>query len=248
MYYIWTSLRCLYIIYTKMAELNTNFRSAVRDLIYMLERGYPKPPSIDLVGNRYSLNHVERMLLFRGVFDEKTCGKRRKKCVESNAVSASLLLIDGFNVLLTVESYLKGLLVFRSLDGFVRDVSEVYKSYRESKTTVHATDFLVWFIKKRSGKTALYFDATTAASSQCASLIAKRAEKTASCLDISIAKSVDHELLERSRSTSGVVVATSDTEILDRADTAIDIPHCIIEKKFDKTILDLGSFLEDRIR
>lgn len=240
-----------YIIYTNMAELNINFGIAAGDLIFILDRGYPKSPSIDLVGNRYRLNRTERMLLYRGVFDTKSSLSRQEKLVEIEKASESYLLIDGFNVLITIESYLQGFLVFTASDGYVRDVSEVYGNYRPDKSTVRALDLLAGFIRERKGQTTILLDKRADASSECASLIEKKVDNTPSAPEVLIENALDRKLVERSRQPGGkpdAVVATSDTEVLDRVQKACDIPCWIIEKRFKKTVFDLGSLIKAPVR
>jgi hypothetical protein len=214
-----------------MKELNTYFGSAVGDLIYMLDRSYPKSPSIDLVGNRYSLNRTERLLLYRGIFDGKSSRRRGEKRV----------------VLITLESYLQGLLVFLSLDGYVRDVSEYYGSYKPGKNTVHAVDLLIGCIEERSGKTAIFLDRNAAASSECTAMIEDRAKKTPPALELFTISNPDRVLVERSASMHRAAVATSDTEILDQIKMAIDIPQWIIKSKPAKNVLDLCSFVKEPV-
>jgi hypothetical protein len=230
-----------------MKELNTYFGSAVGDLIYMLDRSYPKSPSIDLVGNRYSLNRTERLLLYRGIFDGKSSRRRGEKRVEVDTASSSPLLIDGLNVLITLESYLQGLLVFLSLDGYVRDVSEYYGSYKPGKNTVHAVDLLIGCIEERSGKTAIFLDRNAAASSECTAMIEDRAKKTPPALELFTISNPDRVLVERSASMHRAAVATSDTEILDQIKMAIDIPQWIIKSKPAKNVLDLCSFVKEPV-
>ena len=240
-----------YIIYTNMAELNTNFGIAAGDLIFMLDRGYPKSPSIDLVGNRYGLDRTERMLLYRGVFDTKSSLSRREKLVEIDNISESCLLIDGFNVLITIDSYLQGLLVFAASDGYVRDVSEVYGNYRPDKSTVRALDLIAGFIGERKGSTTILLDKRADASSECASLIEKKAGRVPFPPEVLIVTALDHKLVERSCCAGGkpeAVVATSDTEVLDRIQKACDIPCWIIEKRFKKIVFDLGSLIKTPVR
>jgi len=229
-----------------MAELNTNFGIAAGDLIFMLDRGYPKSPSIDLVGNRYRLNRTERMLLYRGAFDTKSSLSRQEKLVEIDNVSESYLLIDGFNVLITIESYLKGLLVFAASDGYVRDVSEVYGNYRPGKSTVRALDLLAGFIGERKGSTTVLLDKRVDASLECASLIEKKADRAPSAPEVLIENALDRKLVERSNPDT--VVATSDTEVLDRVQKACDIPCWAIINKLNKTVFDLGSLIKAPFR
>lgn len=43
---------------------------AVRGYRFLLDRGYPVQATIKLVGDRFRLDEVERVVLFRGVLDQ----------------------------------------------------------------------------------------------------------------------------------------------------------------------------------
>ncbi len=45
-----------------------DLQEAAEDFRYLLNRGYPRKATLELVGNRYGLTFDERHLLHRGVF------------------------------------------------------------------------------------------------------------------------------------------------------------------------------------
>ena len=94
-----------------MKVLHKKIGLAVQDLLYLLEREYPKKPAIELVGNRYRLSSEERMILFRGVFIRSTCENRTRKRSRSHGFTPQCCVIDCYNVFITIESYLSGRLV-----------------------------------------------------------------------------------------------------------------------------------------
>ena len=56
-------------------------KSAAWDFLYLLDRGYPRAASLQLVGNRYNLVGLHRDLLHRGVFALKEAEQRRNRLV-----------------------------------------------------------------------------------------------------------------------------------------------------------------------
>jgi hypothetical protein len=229
-----------------MRELNTNFRDSVQDLVWMLERGYPKKPAIEAVGNRYRLNHNERMILYRGVFDLKTAERRRKKIIDPFKSPAGKLLIDGYNVFITIFSYLKGMCVFRAFDGYVRDVSEVFGSVRITDQMKRSIDALVSFMEDLTGKTevCILLDKPKKEhedSINLLSIIETKTQYIHQSVDVRMVKSVDSEISKRAEPSTAV--ATSDTRIIEIAHKTIDIPDHIITSVFKREILDLQSIV-----
>ncbi len=228
-----------------MSELNTFFPSAARDLLFLLDRGYPKSPAVDLVGNRYELGRTERMLLYRGVFDHESASNRKKKLIGLGIVSSSPLFIDGFNVTITLDSYLRGLFVFRATDGYVRDVSEFHRGYRVAGTTGRSLELIAGVLKDREGKTVILLNSCMDACGELAPMAERVIERLAPSVEVRTEKYPDNGLTARSSGRAGTVVATSDTEILDLSDRAIDLPSLVLEEKIGKRVFDLEHMLDD---
>ena len=85
-----------------------SFQDAIRDYRYLKNRGYPDKAALKLVGDHHRLGAQERNCLFRAVFAGRDCRRRRRKLVDPPAVDGQRLGVDWYNVLITVESYLKG--------------------------------------------------------------------------------------------------------------------------------------------
>jgi hypothetical protein len=228
-----------------MAELNTFFPSAARDLQFLLDRGYPKSPAVDLVGNRYRLGRMDRMVLYRGIFDHESAKNRNKKRVGSDAVSCSPLFIDGFNVTITLDSYLRGLFVFRAADGYVRDISEFHRGYRVAESTVRSLELIAGFLGQRKQKTVIVLKSCMDACTELFPMIERATEQLSPPVEVRIEKKPDTVLVECSIKPARAVVATSDTEVLDLADRAIDLVSLLLEEKLKKTVFDLERVLDD---
>ena len=105
---------------------------AADDFRFLLNRGYPRDASLELIGNRYSLDRDHRPLLRRGVFAASVAGERRSKKVSLEEIRDKAVAIDGYNCLITLESALKAKAILLADDAFIRDISGVSGSYRES--------------------------------------------------------------------------------------------------------------------
>ncbi|UCB44967.1 MAG: DUF434 domain-containing protein [Spirochaetota bacterium] len=226
--------------------MNTNFRDSINDLIWFLDRGYPKKPAVAIVGNKYKLNHQERMILYRGVFETESSSDRKKKLIDPHKAPPQKLLIDGNNVIITISSYLKGLPVFRALDGYVRDVSEVFGRFKIERETRRVIELVADFINNLGEieYVCIYLDKPVFEGMDIRtfqSYIVDKTKESQQSVVVRVVESVDNEIKQESATDSAAV--TSDTEIIDKVVSVIDMPDQIITKVFQGEILDLKDFV-----
>lgn len=227
-----------------MRDFNIFFQNSIADLTYLLNRGYPKKQAIELVGNRYRLDSDERNILYRGVFDTQSAARRKaKRCALSQV---ERILIDGYNVLITLESYLKGKTVFRGLDGYVRDIAGQYGDYTFDDFTRRSAGLLVQFItagviksSKRFTGGVLFLDYPVSKSGELAAYLRRLFENEHLSIEVAVVQSPDFMII-KGGAQKGTAVASSDTVILEKVSLVYDVPAFIIGTLFGKRIPDLG--------
>ena len=231
-----------------MVELNRNFKQAINDLVWLLDRGYPKRPSIELVGNRYMLGKNERQILLRGVFDRETCKIRRKKIVKSFDRIINAIIIDGLNVLISIHSYLLGKIVFKSLDGFVRDISGVYGNFTYEDRTKKAFDLLIGVltsilkITEKQIAVYLFLDYRVSKIGDFAMYMRSVFSDLEINGEVTVDRNCDYLVVEEAKRAGATnLVATSDTVIIDKVNWLIDIPYLAIVGLMKKDILDIKN-------
>ena len=96
-----------------------SFQEAIEDYRYLKNRGYPDKAALKLVSDHYRLSAVLRNCLFRGIFAYPDCEHRKAKLITAGDVEGHVLGVDWYNVLITVESYLKGFPIFICDDGLL---------------------------------------------------------------------------------------------------------------------------------
>ncbi len=206
---------------------HTGLRQAARDLRYLLNRGFPRKPSLEFVGNRYQLTFDERHLLHRGVFSDEDSSRRKAKKVSLYQIRSKDLAIDGYNVLITLESGLAGKPLVFGEDGFIRDISSISGNYKKTKRTDEALQLILDVLKKITPLNILFlFDAPISKSGELARNIRERLQKEAIPGD-ALAIDVPERILI---GFSGVV-ATSDTAIIDRSEKALDLAATILRQQ-----------------
>ena len=210
-----------------------SFPEALQDYRFLKNRAYPDKAALKLVGDRWRLSGQERNCLFRAVFAEGLCRARRLKLVPPEAVRAQALGVDWYNVLITVESYLKGYPVFLADDGLLRDSSGVHGSYRPGKPTETALERILETVARLSpSRVGLFLDSPISFSGDMAEELRRRS--AVSCpIEVTVWPSADYPL----KSFSGVV-ATSDSSIIDRQGVleVVDLARLVLERGYGARI------------
>lgn len=208
-----------------------NFQDAIEDYRFLKNRGYPDKASLKLVGDRYRLTTIQRNCLFRGIIAGKACQSRKSKLIPPAALAGSSLGVDWYNILITVESYLKGYPVFLSDDGILRDAAGVHASYRPGKATSPAVEAILKGITELKLKSLyLYLDSPISFSGKMASDLRERIISLLTIpFEVAALPSADFSL----KSFTGIV-ASSDSAIMDKENLPeiFDLARYVLERSF----------------
>ncbi|MDI6642903.1 MAG: DUF434 domain-containing protein [Candidatus Hodarchaeaceae archaeon] len=203
-----------------------NLGNAVRDLRYLLDRGYPRDSAVNFVSNHYRLPLGERHLLARCVFSRREVVKHRRKAVRAGAVRGKRLGVDGYNVLITLESLLTGKQIIRCDDGYIRDLRAIFGKYHTTPATAKAISTLVRMIARAKPKSvAVFFDKQVSRSGELAAEVRQQLGRAGLKGDASAVGGVDMKL------RAFDVVASSDRAVIERAKAVWDIPASILKRK-----------------
>jgi hypothetical protein len=212
-----------------------SFKQAIDDFRYLKNRNYPDKAALKLVSDHHRLSAIQRNSLFRAVFSDSDAQKRKAKLATAEDVKGNLLGVDWYNVLITVESYLKGYPVFISDDGLVRDSSGVHGSYRAGRITERGIAEILSVIEAlKPARLEVFLDSPISHSGDMAEQLRKRLSPAASMpYRVSVFPSADYPL----KSFSGIV-ATSDSSIIDRPQVkqVFDLAKFVIESSFQARI------------
>mgnify|MGYP001106535180 CR=1 FL=1 len=211
---------------------------ACNEYRFLLSRGYPDTGALKLVGDRYRLSRLERNCLFRGTVDDETAGNRRRKMVPPDGARGASLGIDWYNVLITVETYLKGGVLFLADDGVTRDAAAVHGSWRPSPVTETATDAVVSALGRIGpARIDLFLDAPVAFSGELAAALRGRIGEAVpgAAYEVALAASADWPL-KRYRG----IVASSDSVVLDSASRVLDLARCALEGRYGFSPAPIG--------
>jgi len=197
------------------------------DFRYLLNRGYPRKATLELVGNRYQLTSDLRHLLHRGVFSNADSKLRSKKRLPIKAIRDKKLAIDGYNVSSAVEAGLSGQPLVLGDDGFIRDISGLSGRFKKTERTQEAIRMVLNVLKRMKPLQILFlFDAPISRSGQLAQEIRERLKREHIPGDARAVK-VPEIILNRYPG----VIATSDTAIIDQSEKVVDLAGATLRQR-----------------
>ena len=220
-----------------------SFELAIEEFRYLKNRNYPDKAALKLVSDHHRLDSTQRNCLFRAIFSASESRQRRAKLIQAGNVAGQHLGIDWYNVLITVESYLKGYPVFISDDGLVRDSSGVHGSYKAGKITERGiTEILSGLATLKPARMELFLDSPISHSGEMADKLREELSRTTSLPhQVTVFPSADFPL----KSFTGIV-ATSDSSIIDgtRVQQVFDLARYVIESAFQARIQTVERLMQ----
>jgi hypothetical protein len=215
------------------ADTIENLRAALADFSMLLTKGYADKSALKLVGDKFSLTQRQRLAIMRSACSDQQLDLRKQRQVKVTDLADKPLVIDGYNVLITVEAAMSGAVVFRGRDGCCRDLASIHGTYRKVTETIPAIELIGEFLKDKSVSESLWLlDSPVSNSGRLKKLIGELAQKKGWKLDVELLPSPDAELIK----TDNVVVS-SDSVVLNRCKKWVNLARAIIEEKLPDTWL-----------
>ncbi|NJE54703.1 DUF434 domain-containing protein [Thermococcus sp. 21S9] len=189
---------------------------AYRDLKYLLNRGYRKSVALNFVANHYRLRKEERHLLARCIFPDSWIEEVKQKLLPPEEIKVRVLRIDGFNVLITLESLLAGRAILCE-DGLIRDLAYQGK-YRPHGETRNNLRLIVSALAELSPEKAVFFyGKNNPGSGVVKKLTEELLDKFGVSGEVRLVRSPDHEL------KAFETVATADVGVIEKVNHVFDL-------------------------
>ncbi len=199
---------------------------AAADFFFLLNKSYPRPAALDLVGNRYGLDALERMLLSRGLFSQKEALGRIAKREAGRGWQRELLAVDGHNVQITIESFIAGMPLLKANDGALRDLAGQSHRFRLTELSNMALDMIFRFFAEFAPREVLFlFDEPMSHSGELAAIYRDRLIRAGIP-----GRALTAPVPEREFPYDRCVAASSDRAVLDASSRWIDLACLIIDR------------------
>lgn len=212
-------------------------QSAVADASWLLSRGYADKSTLKIVGDRYNLNVRQRLAVMRASCSDVQRAGRMQKEISPERVTGSPLMIDGYNLLITLESALAGGLLFICRDGCIRDLASLHGTYRKVEETLPAIALIINSLKRLCITESLWLlDRPVSNSGRLKSLILQMAQSLNLPCDVQLVPNPDKQLI-----AAESLIATSDSAILDACAQWLNLAKFIITPLHPANLLDLNA-------
>lgn len=206
-------------------------QDASYDLRFLLNRSYRKKNALNFVSNKYLLSKNERNYLSRSIFSDIEIKSRMDKITDISEIEDQILIVDGYNVLIGVESICKG--DYGSLilcdDGILRDLNAVFGKYKFNEYTKRALNYILSSLGKYRPLTIIFFyDKQVSFSGKLAKLTHKLMAFHKINGEAVLSKKVDFEMVKLASAQNGIVV-TGDSAVIDKVRRILDLPFYILK-------------------
>ncbi|MBS7288582.1 MAG: DUF434 domain-containing protein [Candidatus Freyarchaeota archaeon] len=219
-----------------MLELNKErLEKAAEEFRYLLDRGYNREGALNFVASHHRLDKTHKLILLRSVFSNKEVKERRRKTASFEELRGKNISVDGYNVLIVLETMLKNELLVEGDDGYIRDISGVHGKYKVTGLTTKALNVLLEELKEARPRVVLiFFDRPVSKSGELAGVTRQLMEKYGVEGDSLTASQTDNAVI-----SAGEIALTSDSVILQKARKCFDIAGHIVKKEGYEKILKL---------
>lgn len=183
---------------------------AVEDVSYLLGRGYSAKSSVTLAGARYKLNVRQQKALRGMAASSEEIKLRQSKVLEPSDLANKCINIDGFNLLILLETAYSCGYLFKGLDGAYRDLSSVHGSYKRVTKTMEVLKTIGDYLQSLElGEVTWFFDTPVSNSGRLKTILYELAEEQGYNWQVKLVYNPDKVL-----ASSKNVVVSSDAFIL----------------------------------
>jgi hypothetical protein len=209
------------------ATQHAALRQAVADLSWLLSQGYAPTASLKLVGDHHKLKERQRLAVARAACSNQQRERRQQSCLPLAAIAGQHLLLDGFNLIVTLEAALSGGVLLHCRDGCLRDMSSVHGSYRTVGETEQAIQLLSeTLLAAQPAAVTWLFDQPVSNSGRLAQRLREMALAQHWPWQVEVVLNPDKELC-----ASDKLALTSDSHILDHVRGWLNLTRVVIEER-----------------
>ncbi|WP_225875488.1 MULTISPECIES: DUF434 domain-containing protein [Chryseobacterium] len=219
-------------------QLN-KLKSAVQDMQYLLSRGFAEKASSELIGNHYRLKTRQIQAVRGASASENQIQNRKSKQLTISDLNNKTVYLDGFNILILLESLLSEAYIFEGVDGCFRDLSGVFGTYKRVNQTFASIEWITTFFKKaKVEKLVWVFDKPVSNSGRIKQIILDFAIENHLNWEVELEFNPDKFLVENAE-----ITVSSDAWILDHCKNWFNLVGYLIDE--EKLSVNLVKMFND---
>ncbi len=230
---------------TISSELRRIIKACAQTKILM-QLGYSKERALKVVQLLMGLSNLEKNIIYRIIHENSEVISVRRKIMPLEFIKDRIVVVDGYNVLITVESLMTGKPVFKCEDGIIRDIASSYRRYRISNRTEQVLkEIISALVEYKPREVIVVYDSLISRSGELASITRRICRSlNASRIKVETAKKADETIIMYSKCG---ITATSDSLIISRVSRVVDIPNYIAHK-YNIKVIDIRVMLSLELR
>jgi hypothetical protein len=184
------------------------------------------------------LRERQRLAVSRAACPDESRERRRASRVEEREVAGQGLVVDGFNLVITLEAALSGGVLVLGRDGCVRDLSSVHGSYRAVEETERAILLAGEVLAALAPSSVLWLlDSPVSNSGRLAARVRELASAHGWPWEVRAEFNPDREIVN-----SNLVAVTSDSNVLDGVARWLNLGRTIVDRYVDGAwVIDLSE-------
>lgn len=219
-----------------LQKQSDKLKRATQDMQYLLNRGYAEKASSDLVGNHYRLKARQIQALRGASASEIQIQNRKNKELQISDLKNKTIYLDGFNVLILLESLLSEAYVFEGTDGCFRDLSGVHGTYKRVNQTQKSIELVAAFFNKSHAENLIWiFDKPVSNSGRIKEMIVDFAKENNLNWKVELEFNPDKYLVENAE-----IMVSSDAWILDHCRNWFNlVGYLINEEKLSVNVVKM---------
>jgi hypothetical protein len=209
---------------------------AVQDMYYLLSKNYAEKASSELVGNHYRLKTRQIQVIRGASASENQIQNRKSKQFAISDLRDKTVYLDGFNVLILLESLLSEAYIFEGVDGCIRDLSGVHGTYKRVNQTQTSIELVATFYQKsKAEKLVWIFDKPVSNSGRIKQIILDFATENSLNWEVELEFNPDKYLVENKE-----IIVSSDAWILDHCKNWFNLVGYLIgEEKLSGNLIKM---------
>jgi hypothetical protein len=212
-------------------------KTAREELKWLLDRGYSMDTAATFTGNHHSLTARQRNAMKRSVSSTNDLKKRLKKLITPDEIRGREVLVDGFNIIITLETALSGSLLILCGDGVIRDLAGLRGTYHLIPQTDIALGLLLQSLEITGASSArIYLDAPVSNSGRLRDRIIETSSSYHLPVEVILADDTDKAIEGKEN------IITGDSILLDSCASWVNLTRDIIMRSVeDPFIADLSE-------
>ncbi|HJS01267.1 MAG TPA: DUF434 domain-containing protein [Flavobacterium sp.] len=214
-------------------KFKETIKEALADMNYLLTRGYSEKNALAVVGTRYKLASRQQKAVQGMSASNEQLAIRKNKEIPLDTLENKILIIDGFNILILLESTLSNAYIFKGQDDCYRDLSSVHGNYKTVNQTDKAIDLvLLFYNESKLHQLVWIFDKPVSNSGRIKAKIEGKAKEQNANWKVILGDNADEAIVNTNE-----IVASSDGIVLDKAVNWFNLATYLIETKIEsKTV------------